>query len=239
MPTLGHFPYTPMYTGVCTLIRPAHSVAGCEEGERLKLYRIGDKIVSREKLLDAIDEILDDREAGATQEEVARSHSVQRSFVSFLESLGEVRRGARVALVAFPVANPEEIKALAEDKAVDFTLVFSQAERETIESESASEVFNRLLETLATLRDYDVIVLMASDWRVEMIEHILGREVIAIELGPSPLREDVHVDLGELDKLLTDVTSRATAAKPRSGRVSSALKGAASRAGRWTPSKRS
>ncbi len=83
-------------------------------------------------------------------------------------------------------------------KAVDFTLVFSQAERESIESGSASDVFNRLLETLATLRDYDVIVLMASDWRIELIERILGREVIAIELGHSPIREDVTVDIEEL-----------------------------------------
>jgi transcriptional regulator with XRE-family HTH domain len=204
----------------------------------LKLYRIGDKIVSREKLADAIDEILADREAGATQEEVARSHGVQRSFVSFLESLGEVRRGARVALVGFPVANAEQVTQLAEKLGVDFTLVFSQAERESIESGSATDVFNRLLETLATLRDYDVIVLMASDWRIELIERILGREVIAIELGHTPIREDVEVDLAELEKLLTDVTSREVT-KPRTGRVSSALKGAAVRAGRWTPSKRS
>jgi hypothetical protein len=205
---------------------------------RVRLYRIGDKIVGREKLQDAIDEILDDREAGATQEEVARAHGVQRSFVSFLESLGEVRRGARVALVGFPLANAAEVKELAETKAVDFTLVFSQAERESIESGSASDVFNRLLETLATLRDYDVIVLMASDWRIELIERILGREVIAIEIGHSPIREDVEVDLDELGRLLDDVTSQVVA-KPRSGRVSSALKGAAVRAGRWTPSKRS
>lgn len=143
-----------------------------------------------------------------------------------------------MALVGFPVANAEEVIELAEAKAVDFTLVFSQAERESIESGSASDVFNRLLETLATLRDYDVIVLIASDWRIELIERILGREVIAIELGHSPIREDVSVDLEELDRLLTDVTAQAVD-KPRTGRMSTALKGAATRAGRWTPSKKS
>ena len=180
----------------------------------MRLYRIGDKIVSREKLLDAIDEILDDREAGATQEEVARTHGVQRSFVSFLESLGEVRRGARVALVGFPVANAAEVKELADTKAVDFTLVFSQAERESIESGSASDVFNRLLETLATLRDYDVIVLMASDWRIELIERILGREVIAIELGHSPIREDVSVDIEELDRVCSTMSPPPSSRSP-------------------------
>jgi transcriptional regulator len=54
----------------------------------VRLYRIGDKVVSEDKLRDAISAILEDREAGATQDDVARSHGVQRSFVSFLETLG-------------------------------------------------------------------------------------------------------------------------------------------------------
>ena len=205
----------------------------------MRLYRIGDKVVSREKLFDAIGEILADREGGATQEEAARSHGVQRSFISNIESLGEVRRGARIALVAFPVANSAEVKALAEECAVDFVLVFSQEERENIESGSATEAFNGLLETLATLRDHDVIILMASDWRVELIERILGREVIGIELGHTPLREDVTVDIDELRSLLEGVLEQSAKAAPRSGRVGSALREAAGRAGRWTPSKKS
>lgn len=204
----------------------------------MRFYRIADKVVSREKLIDALDEILADREAGATQEEVARSHGVQRSFVSFLESLGEVRRGARVALIGFPVANPKEVVALAEEMGVDFTLVFSQSERENIENAPGQEVFNRLLETIATLRDYDVVVFMASDWRIELVERILGAEVISMPLGHTPLREDVEVDLDELRTVLASVTGPA-AGRPRSGRVSAALKEAAERAGRWGASKRS
>ncbi len=204
----------------------------------MRFFRIGEKVVSQEKLFDALAEILADREGGATQEEVARAHGVQRSFVSFLESLGEVRRGARIAVVGFPVANAEEVRALAEHHGVDFTLVFNQAERETIEGSSGGEVFNRLLETLATLRDHDVTILMASDWRIELIERILGREVIGIPLGQTPLREDVPVDIAELDQVLTGIKS-ARAPRPRTGRVSAALRGAAERAGRWTPSRRS
>jgi hypothetical protein len=130
---------------------------------------------------------------------------VQRSFVSFLESLGEVRRGARIALVGFPVANADEVAALAEEHGVDFVLVFNQAQRESIEGSSGGEVFNRLLETLATLRDYDVIILMASDWRIELIERIFGREVVGIPLGHTPLREDVPVDIAELEQILASV----------------------------------
>jgi len=204
----------------------------------LRLFRIGEKVVSQEKLFDALTDILSDREAGATQEQTARSHGVQRSFVSFLESLGEVRRGARIAMVGFPVANADEVKRLAEEHAVDFVLVFNQAERESIESSSAGDVFNRLLETLAILRDHDVIILMASDWRIELIERILGREIVGIPLGRTPLREDVTVDIAELEQVLSGVRS-ARGTRSRTGRVSRALRDAAERAGRWTPSKRS
>ena len=38
----------------------------------LRLFRIGDKVVSENKLHDAIAAILAEREAGATQEDVAR-----------------------------------------------------------------------------------------------------------------------------------------------------------------------
>jgi hypothetical protein len=204
----------------------------------VRFFRIGDKVVSQEKLFDALADILADREAGATQEEVARSHGVQRSFVSFLESLGEVRRGARIALIGFPVANAEEVRTLAEEHGLDFVLVFNQAERENIEGASGSEVFNRLLETLATMRDYDVVILLASDWRIELVERILGKEVVGIPLGHSPLREDVTVDLEELTQVIEGVQPDG-AARARTGRVSRALRDAAERAGRWAPSKRS
>ena len=204
----------------------------------MKLYRIGDKVVSEVKLHDSIAAILDDRAAGATQEDVARSHGVQRSFVSFLETLGEVRRGNRVALVGFPVANADEVKELAARHALDLVLVLSQEERETIEGGDATHIFYSLLETIATLRDFDTLVLMASDWRIATMEKILGTEVVGIALGPSPLRSAVTVDLAELDAVLTGVLS----ARPVHGftsRGSSALRDADALTGRWKPSKKS
>lgn len=204
----------------------------------MKLYRIGDKVVSEDKLHDAIASILEDRQAGATQVDVAKSRGVQRSFVSLLESLGEVRKGSRVALVGFPVANADEVKALAQRHALDFVLVLSQEERESIESGEVTAVFNTLLETIATLRDYDTVVLMASDWRIKTMERILGTEVVGIPLGPSPLREAVTVDIGQLDEILSGVMS----ARPPHGftsRGGAALRNAAKLTGRWQPSKKS
>jgi transcriptional regulator len=212
----------------------------------VRLFRIGDKVVSRAKLTEQIDAILADREAGATQEEAARRHNVQRSFVSFLETLGEIRKGARIALVGFPIANPAEVRELAGRHAVDFVLVFSQEQREGIEHGSATDVFNSLLDTLATLRDYDVLVFLASDARIKTIERILGREVVGFVLGPSPLRKDVTVDLDRLEDVLVGVTERAVR-EPVRGRMGAALREAAeeissrwiANSGRWTSSKRS
>lgn len=204
----------------------------------MKLYRIGDKVVSEDKLHDAIASILEDRAAGGTQDEVARTHGVQRSFISWLETLGEVRKGGRVALVGFPIANAPEVKALAEKHALDFVLVLSQAEREEIEGGDPSHIFNTLLETIATLRGYDTLVLMASDWRIKTMERILGTEVVGIPLGASPLREAVTVDLDQLDRVLTGVmTARPVhSSTSRGGR---ALLDATSLTGRWKPSKKS
>lgn len=202
----------------------------------MRLYRIGDKLVSAERVHEEIEAILADREAGATQEEVARRHGVQRSFVSFLETLGEVRRGARVALVGFPVANGDELRALAQRHALDFVLVLSQAERESVGGGSAGAIFNMLLETLADLKDFDVVVLLASNWRIEVMSKILGTEVVGIEIGTSPITQDVRIDTEELDKVLSAIMS---APPSHRGRVGTTFRDAADLAGRWIPSKKS
>jgi hypothetical protein len=208
----------------------------------MRFFRIGDKIVSREKLLEQITGILRDRERGATQADAAKSHGVERSFVSWLETLGEVRRGRRIGLIAFPVANGDEVRAMAERHGVEFVLVMSQTEREGLEGSPGDAVFNRVLDTLATLKDYDVLVLLASDWRVGTIEKILGREVVAVTLGPSPLRHDVVVDLEELDGILDGVTGADTGAetdKAKARRSARAKAGELLRtSGRWTRSKK-
>lgn len=221
-------PYTPL----------VHTFVYMEGTPGVKLYRIGDKVLSREKLLDVADGILSDRERGATQEEAAHHAGVQRSFVSFLETIAEVRRGPRIALVGFPVANVAEVTSIAEKYAVDFVLVVSQAQRESIESGSSANVFNQLLETMAVLRDFDTLILLASDWRIRTIEQILGLEVVGIPLGTSPLREDVVVDIAELEKVLEAVMSARRGRRAKHGAVGRALRDAAELARGWTPSRK-
>jgi len=139
-----------------------------------------------------------------------------------------------VALVGFPVANADEVKELARSHSLDFVLVLSQDERESIESGDATRVFNQLLETIAALKEYDTLVLMASDWRIRTMERILGTEVIGIPLGASPLRTAVAVDLGELDRILTSVLS-ARRGRSGQGRRGPAPDEAADISGKWKP----
>ena len=206
----------------------------------MDLYRIGDKVVSRSRLAEAIDAILVDRAGGATQEEAARRAGVQRSFVSFLETLGELRRGPRVALVAFPVKNAAEVRELAGRHALDFVLVLDQAQRESIEGSDASTIFNELLQTLAALQEFDTVILAASDMRLATIDAILRADVIGIPLGPSPIRDDVEIDLAKLEEVIRSVVAPSRPpAKRRTSGMGRALADAADLAGRWTASKRS
>ncbi len=192
----------------------------------MRFFRVGNKVISREKLYEMITEILSEREGGATQEQTARTHGVQRSFVSFLESLGEVRRGPRVAIIGFPVKNVEEVEATAEKYAVEFVLLLSQIERESLGGGSAGDLLNLALETMAELVDYDVIVLMASDYRVELFEKILGRPVVPLTLGASPITEDQVIDVKELETALEGVTSPKRAASgKKAGRGKRAASG--------------
>lgn len=202
----------------------------------MRLFRVGNKVISLSKITDAVTAILEDRERGATQEEASRTHGVQRSFVSLIETLGEVRRGGRIALVGFPIANTAAVRAVADSHALDFVLVVSQDERESIESGSAANIFNQLLETIAVLKDYDVLVLLASDWRIKTIERILGKEVVGIPLGHSPIRSDVEVDVDELEAVLSAVEAARVTRGTRRARVGAAFREAADLAARWKPS---
>ena len=83
------------------------------------LIRIGDKVVDRDKIDRAIDRVFEMRQSGASQQEAADAIGIDRTFVSRLENLGEVRKGQRVALVGF-VGNKDEIEAIARRAGIDY-----------------------------------------------------------------------------------------------------------------------
>lgn len=179
--------------------------------------RIGEKLVSRERLVSLISEILEKRAKGATQAEVASILRVERAFVSHLEGLGEVRRGCRVALVGFPVGNKEEVGEVATAHGVDFVYLLSEHDRIMLASQmSGADIFNEVLETLASLKDYDVVVLLASDNRIATLQKILDHEVVvSVSLGASPLTEDQEVDIKDLNALFANLLKEGDGAPGR------------------------
>src|SRR6056297_3011222 len=92
----------------------------CTEGRsNMKFYRIGDKVINSKYLDKTISKILKLRQSGLSQSKVAEELNIEHSFISRLESIGERRRGNKIALVCFPVENKEEIIEIAKENGLE------------------------------------------------------------------------------------------------------------------------
>lgn len=179
-------------------------------------YRIQDKIISQQKLDEQVSRILSLRQQGYSQQEVADQCGVDRTFVSRLEGLGEVRKGRKIAVVGFPVENCHELEAVLIEEGVDFSLLMTENERLAfVDGLSGRELLNRLMDLITQVRGFDVVVLLGSDQRLRVLRGVLDRdvEVVSMEIGTSPLTADVWVAPEELRALLR--TLRSARARPR------------------------
>lgn len=174
-----------------------------------EFLRVGDKLLDKGKIARAVERVLAMRAAGASQQEAADAVGVDRSFVSRLEALGEVRRGGRVALVGFPVANKAEIEAVAREEGVDYVFLLTDEERWSfVNRRNGAELFNDLMRVIYEVRACDVVILMGSDRRLEIMAGLVqDKTVIPIELGKSPMREDARIDLERLREAIRKVRS--------------------------------
>ncbi len=172
-------------------------------------YRIGDKLISMEKLNRLIAQIISLRSQGISQQEVAERCGVDRSFVSRLESLGAVRRGASIAVVGFPLKNKKEIFSLLDELGVDFRLIMTNDERwRFVKEKSGLELFNEIMSLVSKIRTYDVVILIGSRQRINWCAALLDKEVLGIELGESPLKEDKYVEPEHLRELIISAQKR-------------------------------
>lgn len=170
----------------------------------LELLRIGDKLVSARRIASTVDRILELRMSGHSQQEVADQLGVDRTFISRLETLGEVRKGGRIALIGFPIKNKEELRTAAEGEGIDFILLFNDEERwEFVSDVPGAELFNRIMEWIAQLKEYDAVIFIGSDMRIRLAEAVLGPEVVVgWSLGPSPIQGDRTVDAQAVAELI-------------------------------------
>jgi len=159
------------------------------------LLRIGDKIINRHKIHQIIDEMLDMRSQGLSQKEVAHRVSMDRTVISKLETMGEVRKGGRVALVGFPINNCDELRSMAKQEGIDYSLLMSEQERwDFVQKKTGVDFFNAIMGIVATLRNYDVVIILGSNMRIKLMGTLLDKEVIGVQIGESPIAEDKYVD---------------------------------------------
>lgn len=172
----------------------------------MDFYRIQDKIVSWEKIERTLHKALLMRSRGFSQQETASRLDIDRTFISRLETIGELRKGQTIACIGFPVLNKNEIKEILETEGVDYVLLMTEQERQDfINLRNGKEVLNEIMNLTAQIRTFDIVILMGSDERLKLIEGILDGQVVSIELGPSPITEDKWVDPAEVKKILRSI----------------------------------
>ncbi len=172
----------------------------------MDFVRIGDKIISRSKVIKVIDKIFSLRSRGWSQQEIADEIGTDRSFVSRLETLAEVRRGKRIALIGFPISNKEEIEEVAVEEGVEFTLLLTEKERwGFVQDKSGLQVFDEIMKILSDIRSFDVVIIMASNKRVALVEGLLDKEVISVEIGRSPIGSDIRVEPDTIRDIIRSV----------------------------------
>jgi hypothetical protein len=122
---------------------------------------------------------------------------LDRTFISRLETIGELRKGGSIALVGFPLANCEEIKKVAKEEGVDFIMVMNEVERwDFVKGKTGAELLNDLLGLIGSFRKFHKVILIGSDKRLEIMKGLLDKntEVVTVTIGRSPMSRDVTVD---------------------------------------------
>lgn len=173
-----------------------------------EFVRIGDKLISRQRIDEAIDEILSLRVQGLSQAEVAGITGVDRTFISRLETLGEIRKGGSMAIVGFPIANCDEIREVAAREGVDFVLLMTDKERwDWVRHKSGADLLNELLKLINTVRSFDKVILIGSDERLELMKGLMDRhtQVSTIVIGQSPMTWDVYLNPDKLRDMIVNL----------------------------------
>ena len=157
----------------------------------LEFFRVGDKIISLRKINETLEKIFALRSRGYSQQDVATHLGLDRSLISRLEAMGELRKGKRVAVIGFPLENKEEIRSMAEQRGVDFIWVMNDKERwALVQGKSALDFFNDIMERVSLMQAYDVVVVIGSPRWLKLADALLDSEVVFIDLGDSPITED-------------------------------------------------
>ena len=95
----------------------------------MELVRIGDKVIDKDKIVRVINRVLELRTEGQSQAEAVATLGLDRSFISRLEAVGEVRKGTKIALIGFPLSNCDEIAQIAKELGIDYVWLMDDRQR--------------------------------------------------------------------------------------------------------------
>lgn len=169
----------------------------------MDFIRIGDKVISCTKINKKVAEIIKLRAMGLSQSDVGEKMGIERTFISRLEGLGEVRKGQSIAAVGFPIKNKQEVEKLLKEYGVEYSLLMSEDERnEFVNQTNGQQFVNYMMDLINKFRDFDTVIVMASDNRNKIMRGMLDNQIIEIDIGKSPLKEDVNVNLDLLTEIL-------------------------------------
>ncbi|HEX3033008.1 MAG TPA: hypothetical protein VHS59_12390, partial [Bacillota bacterium] len=74
-----------------------------------------------------------------------------------------------------------------------------------VQSDSGPDLLDKIFTLITQLRSFDLVIVIGSDRRIESVGKILGRDVVGLEIGQSPIQEDKQVPLEELLDLVRSV----------------------------------
>ncbi|KAF1084734.1 hypothetical protein SPSYN_02520 [Sporotomaculum syntrophicum] len=169
----------------------------------MNIIRVGDKVLNTDRIHRMVDQILQLRHEGLSQQEVADRLGVDRTLVSRLEGLGEIRKGPQVAVIGFPLANARELTEVAQAGGVDFILLMTEEERcNFVQEQNGAALINYIMDVFSQIKSYDSVIFIGSDMRIKMVEAILGPKIIGWEIGISPIKKDCWIDPEQLHKLI-------------------------------------
>ncbi len=163
-----------------------------------KEFAIGDKVISLERANALVDRIFDLRSTGSTQAEVAKMLGIERSFISHLEGIGEVRKSKEIAFIGSGVVDSERVDGVARD--LGFEHVFINADGMTRIEDA--------LGVLTILKDIDFIIFLGPATEHRLLETVLDKKIIGI----APAKEEV------LEEVLAEFAGKRTRRAYRSVR---------------------
>lgn len=135
-----------------------------------KEIKIGDKIISIERASSLIDKIFDLRSSGSTQEEVAKMLGIERSFISHLEGIGEVRKSKEIALIGSGLTDVKRVEDMAGKLGIEHVFL----------NQDGTARIEDALQVLALLRNIDFIIFLGPAKEHKLLEAVLDKKIIGI-----------------------------------------------------------